>query len=64
MEREQKIRKTLNVMAHICDPSTRENEARALLKAQGQPGLHNEIQTSQGYRVRALAQFLKQKENF
>lgn len=51
-------------MAPICDPSTRENEARGLLHVQGQPALHNEIQTSQGYRVKALSQFLKKNENF
>lgn len=51
-------------MAPICNPSTRENEARGLLQVQGQPALHNEIQTSQGYRVRALSQFLKKNKNF
>lgn len=51
-------------MAPVCNPSTRENEARGLLHVQGQPALHNEIQRSQGYRVRALSQFLKKKENF
>lgn len=51
-------------MVPVCNPSTRENEARGLWQVQGQPALHNEIQRSQGYRVRALSQFLKKNENF
>jgi hypothetical protein len=40
------------VVAHTFNPITWEAEASSSLWVQGQPGLHNEFQDSQGYKVR------------
>lgn len=42
------------MVEHAFNPNTREVEAEAgrSLLGQGQPGLYNEFQSSQGYKVR------------
>lgn len=48
------------LMTHACNPSTQEAEARGSLGIQGQPGLHRELQDSQGCTSRPRLKKSKQ----
>ena len=41
-------------MTHTYNPSTKEARVGGLLRIQGKPGLHSELQASLSYRVRDL----------
>lgn len=44
--------KTISPVAHACNPSTQETEARGLLCISGQTELHSEFQDNLGYSLR------------